>query len=286
MNAFSSLIILIIIATLSLSLVAYSNYLVIKRKRNNLLLEKMKVRIEDLERIVIMLDHICEKRVIAKLINEEIIEHYQLMQHINPDAGDIKAGLSNAQRRANKLSKESTHRQPNRVSKSDAQIARYTTYLDETLHILHKQHTEGKIADEDMDSFSFEIKWLQLTIKAISNIIQGHHCANEHNTLAANAFYKKAQDGLINSSHPDERRLKMIEQLTEIIHGRRQSLDGDLMPETEHNPNHSTASSHEDNALDTVSDSTSTEDENTVEKSMIANKAIKDTTPPETRING
>jgi hypothetical protein len=236
MDAFSSLILLILIAALSMSLVAYSNYLVEKKKRTTLKLESMKIRVEELEDVVLILDGLCEKRAIPKLVNDEIIHFYDMMIEINPKAGYLLAGLSNAQMRSNELSDESAHRSTSRVCKSDAQIARYNAYLGEALNILRKQHTEGKTTGQEMQDFTLEIQWLQLQVKVISNIVQGHKAYAKQNILGANAFYKKAQSDLLQASHPDPRRHKMISQMAEILHGHRKFLDTELMPEAEFNP--------------------------------------------------
>lgn len=236
MNAFSSLILLIGIAVLSMTAVAYSNYLVAKKKRTTLRLERMKIRVEELEDVVLVLDGMCEKRAIPKLVNDEIIENYEAMLNISPGASYLKAGLSNAQIRSNELSDETTNRQLNRVCKSDAQIARYIAYLHEALQILRKQHSEGKIIGEEMQIFTLDIEWLELQVKVITNVTQGHKAYTKQNILGANAFYKKAQKELLGSSHPDPRRHKMISQMSEILHGYRKSLDPDFMPETEFNP--------------------------------------------------
>lgn len=236
MTAFASLILLIGIAVLSMTLVAYSNYLVARKKEAALKLEKMKVRVEELEDVVLVLDGICEKRVIPKLVNDEIIENYDKMIQINPKAGYLNAGLSNAQIRSNELSDESSYRHISRACKSDAQIARYQAYLSEALLILRKQHTEGRVSAKEIQDFSLEIEWLQLQIKVISNIVEGHKAYAKQDVLSANAFYKKAQNELLRSSHPDERRHAMISQVADVLFGRRKSLDPELMPETEFNP--------------------------------------------------
>ncbi len=236
MSAFSSLIVLIIIAILAMSAVAYSNFLTEKRKQTSLRLEKMKIRVEELEDVVLALDSMCERRLLARLVNDEIIEIYEGMIHINPKAVYLNAGLSNAQMRSNELSDESGYRHVSRICKSDAQIARYTAYLTEALAILRKQHAGGKITGHEIQDFVLEIEWLQLQIKVVSNIVQGHKAYTKQDILTANAFYKKAQNELLRSSHPDERRHKMISQLSDVLFGRRKSIDEELMPEAEFNP--------------------------------------------------
>jgi hypothetical protein len=236
MNAFTSLLLLIAIAALSMGVVAYSNHLVAKAKKTVFRLEKMKVRVEELEDVVLVLDGLCEKRIIPKLINDEIINNYEMMIEIDIKATYLKAGLNNAEARAAELSNESSPRHISRACKSDAQIARYQVYLGESLEILRRQHMNSKFSNQDLQAFNSEINWLQLQIKVISNIVQGHKAYAQHGVLRANGFYKRAQNELLKSSHPDPRRTKMITQMTDVLFGRRKSLDADLMPETDFNP--------------------------------------------------
>jgi hypothetical protein len=236
MTAFTSLLLLIAIAALSMSVVAYSNHLVDKAKKTSFRLEKMKVRVEGLEDVVLVLDGLCEKRVIPKLINDEIINNYEMMIEINPKAAYLKAGLNNAEARASELANESSPRHISRVCKSDAQIARYQVYLGESLNILRRQHMSSKFSNQDFQLFSSEIRWLQLQVKVISNITQGHKAYAQDGVIKANSFYKKAQSELLRSSHPDPRRTEMISQMADLLFGRRKSLDANLMPETDFNP--------------------------------------------------
>jgi hypothetical protein len=236
MTAFTSLILLIAIAALAMSVVAYSNYLVAKAKQIALKLEKMKVRVEELEDVVLVLDGLCESRIIPKLVNDEILSHYESMIEIDDKAAYLKAGLSNAEVRAQELSDDSSPRYLSRVCKSDAQMARYQTYLSESLNILRRQHMAGKTSNQDMQSLTLEINWLQLQVKVISNIVQGHKAYAKNGVIAANGFYKKAQTELLKSSHPDPRRKEMINQMADLLFGRRKSLDVHLMPETDFNP--------------------------------------------------
>lgn len=260
MNAFTSLILLIAIAAVSMGVVAYSNYLVEKAKKTTFALEKMKIRVEELEDVVLVLDTICEKRIIPKLVNDEILEQYDRMIEIAPKEGYLKAGLSNAQMRSNDLSDESSHRQVSRICKSDAQMARYQAYLGEALNILRKQHADSKIANKELQVLAMDIEWLQLQIKVISNIVQGHKAYAKKGVMSANPFYKKAQSELLRSSHPDERRHKMITQIADMLFGRRKSLDVELMPESEFNPDES-AHTEAENSMGNNSDDSTIDDE-------------------------
>ena len=73
-------------------------------------------------------------------------------------------------------------------------------------------------------------------VGAISHIGQGHKAAIRGDMLSAHAFYKKAQQLLIQSPHPEPRRRRMIKELGEILSNKRKSLSLDLMPEDFYNP--------------------------------------------------
>lgn len=236
MSAFSSLVLLILIAVASMVAVAFSNYKVEQAKKLRARLQKYKARVEELEDVVLALDSLCERREIPKLINDDVIELYQTMIELDPKTTYLEAGLSNAKMRSNELSDESVERHITRLCQSDAQIARLQTYLKESINILRKQHNQGKVSASELQDFILEIEWLHLQVSVISSIAQGHKAYNRQDVLTANAFYKKAQSELMRSSHPDERRHKMIKQMADLLFGRRKSIDTELMPEDEYNP--------------------------------------------------
>ena len=136
----------------------------------------MKYRVEEIEDTVIALDKLCEKRTIPKLVNDEVIEHYEEMLQLRPEAGYLSAGLSTAQLRSNELSEQEGEREVSRVCKSDAEIARNTAYLNEALNILRKHHLNEKISGTELNELSSDIEWLQLQIRVITNIAEGHNC--------------------------------------------------------------------------------------------------------------
>jgi hypothetical protein len=247
MSAFASLILLFFIATVAMAVVAYANYQVAYTKRIKLRLQKYRVRVEELEDVVLALDQLCESRGIPKLVNDEVIETYETMIGLDSKAGYLKAGKANAKMRSDELSNDLAPRQITRLCNSDAQIARLRAYLSEASRIVRKQHGQGKISTTEVQNFTTELEWLYLQVYVISNIAQGHKAYSRQDVLTANAFYKKAQTELMRSGHPDERRHKMIKQLADVLFGRRKSLDKELMPEDEFNPeNTETILSEED----------------------------------------
>ncbi|MGH1484947.1 MAG: hypothetical protein ACRBCI_01930 [Cellvibrionaceae bacterium] len=239
MSAFASLIAFVIIAIGSMCVVAFANYKVEQAKKVRHRLHKYKARVEELEDVVLALDQLCENRAIPKMINDEVIEIYSAMIDLDDSAAYLKAGHSNALMRSDELSDETAARHISRLCNSDAQIARIQAYLNEACNIVKKQHNQGKMSTTQMQDSILDLEWLYLQVYVISNIVQGHKAYNKQDILTANAFYKKAQTELMRSGHPDERRHKMMKQLADILFGRRKSLDTELMPEDEFNPDDS-----------------------------------------------
>jgi len=236
MTAFSSLILFIIIASISMAVVAYMNFKVEKDYKRREKLRLYKARLEDLEDMVIVLDTLCDSRAIPRLVNDEIIELYHEMIELDPKASYLQAGQAIAQTRSQELANENADRAVSRLCRSDSQMAKMKHYANQSIKLLNQQHTKGKISIAESQAFTQELQWIVLQTDVISFIAHGHKAYIKHDVLTANAFYKKAQTALLRSNHPDERRPRMIKQVADILFGRRKSLDEDLMPETEFNP--------------------------------------------------
>jgi len=199
MTAFASLIFFLFIAATAMSVVAYTNYRVDKAKNMRHKLQKYRVRVEELEDVILALDQICESRAIPRIINDEVIELYEIMMEMDPRANYLKAGHGNAIARSEELSNESAERHISRMCSSDAQIARLQAYFKESSGILRTHHTNNKISTTELQSYLEELEWLDLMVSVISNIAQGHKAYTRQDALTANAFYKKAQSEMINS---------------------------------------------------------------------------------------
>jgi hypothetical protein len=126
-----------------------------------------------------------------------------------------------------------------RLKGSDAQIARSQRSLEEAAGVIRKQQRSGKISLEEMNIFLSVLSWAHLMVDVISHVAQGHRAINRNDVLSGHAFYKKAQQLLMQSAHSDKRRHRMIKELAEILSNRRRALSEDLMPETRINPEES-----------------------------------------------
>lgn len=235
MSAFFSLIFFLLLAAISMAIVAYMNFKVEKDQQRREKLRLYKVRLEDLEDMVLVLDTLCESRAIPRLVNDEIVDIYHDMIELDPKAAYLQAGQALAQNRSQELANESADRVISRLCHSDSQMAKKKHYSQQAILLLKQQHTKGRISMAELQSFTQELHWVILQTDVVSFIAQGHKAYIKNDVLTANAFYKKAQTALLRSNHPDERRSQMIKQVADILFGRRKFLDEDLMPETEFN---------------------------------------------------
>jgi len=246
MSSIAVLIILCAIAIGSLVTVSVINQRELKAKHIRQKLKQLKLKVEELEELVINLDQLVESRTIPKVINDEIIDIVTAMLEQNKSAHYLEATLINARTRSEELSEYGGHRNICRLKDSDAQIARAQHCLGEAGRLIRAQHSNGCITLAEMETFISELSWTYLMVDVVSHIGQGHKAINRGDILTAHAFYKKAQQSLIQSPHPDPRRHRMIKEVGEILQNKRKALNLDLMPENFYNPPESTASAEAD----------------------------------------
>ncbi len=231
MTPTSFLIVLCSIALLSLVAVSLANQREIKTRSIRAKLRTLKGKLESMEDLVIKLDKLLESRVIARLINEEIIDMAEGMIQLDRDATYLRATLSNAEQRANELNDEGAYREISRLVESDAQIARYQHAINEAGLLLKRLHASNKISQAELETFIGELSWCHLMVETISIIGQGQKSMKRKDPVSAQSFYKRARQTLIASSDSDPRRHRFIKEISELINNKRTSLSEDLMHE-------------------------------------------------------
>jgi hypothetical protein len=236
MTASTSLILFAALAIISLLAVSWVNEREQRRKTLSKKLKELRQHISSTEELILEVDQMVESRAIAKLINDEIIEMILAMKSANPDTGYLNASHQTAISRAETLNDESIPVALDRLKDSDAQIARSKKILEEAAAILRRQQAGGKLSFEEMNAFLSELSWGHLMVEVITHVGQGHKAQRRQDVLSSHAFYKKAQQLLMHSSHPDKRRHRFIKELSEMLANKRLAISEDIMPETHLNP--------------------------------------------------
>jgi len=231
MTPSSILIILCSIALTSLFAVSFINQRETKTRMVRNKVRSLKARLEEMEALVAKLDQVLESRAITKLINDEIIDLAKGMINLDADATYLQASLANAEQRALDLIDEGAPRDISRLFESDAQIARYQHALNEAGIILRRLYARDSIDLAELEIFISELSWCHLMIETVSVIGQGHKAINRSEIITAHAFYKRARQSLIQSSHNDPRRHRFIKEIGEVLNNKRKLLSEDLMHE-------------------------------------------------------
>lgn len=236
MNPATLLLILILLAMMSLLIVSAVNQ---RQTRSRLIarrLIQMKRRVEELDEMALSLDRFVESPYIAVQIIDEAVDMIHSMQKLDPGSQPLEVSLQNAERLADELRNPSRNREIYRLLESDAAIARALYQMNDSGRILRKRQARGRLEMAQMESYIQELSWAHMMVGVVSNVGQGHKALNRGDVLKAYAFYKKAQQVAIQTSNSDERRHKLIKELSDILANRRKFLSLEFMPESEYNP--------------------------------------------------
>ncbi len=231
-----SLIIFCALAALSLTAVNFVNQREKRRQLQQRRLRQIRLRIQEQEELVLALEQLVENRTIPKLLNEDILESLTHLRQTHPEAHYLDANLQTALVRNDLLLDDGELTNLDRLKESDMQIAKSKRMLQEAATILRRQQAQGKISLEELNELVKSLNWSQLMVEVISHIGQGHKAIRRFDSLSAYAFYRKAQQLLMNSTNPDKRRHQFIKEVSEILNNKRRNISLDLMPESQFNP--------------------------------------------------
>lgn len=197
-------------------------------------LRQLRFQVQDMEEVVLEIDRLVENRLIAKLLNDEILEKVLAMKQAHPDTGYLNASHQTALARLEQYESDLATGQKaslDRLKHSDAQIARSKRTVEEAGLILRRQQSNGNLSLEDLEPLMSDLRWAHLMIDVISHIGQGCKAMRRRDLLSAHAFYKKAQQMLIQSSHPDHRRHELIKEISDVVNNKRNGISARLIPE-------------------------------------------------------
>lgn len=236
MNPSTLLLVLVLLALMSLLIVSAVNQ---RQTRSRLIARRMiqmKRRVEELDEMALNLDRLVESPNLAERIIEEAIDMIHRMQKLDPKSQPLEVSLQNAEHLAEELHNPSRNREIYRLQESDAAIAKTLYQLNDAGRILRKRQARGSLELAQMEAYIQDLSWAHMMVGIVSNVAQGHKALNRGDILKAYAFYKKAQQVAIQTSHSDERRHKLIKEISDILANRRKFLSLEFMPENDFNP--------------------------------------------------
>ncbi|WP_331346842.1 hypothetical protein [Cellvibrio sp. UBA7661] len=199
------------------------------QRQRRLQQRRLRLQAEELIELVISLEQTIPNRMIIKHINDMVISIQQQMLALedkNPE--HIEAAIRKSELYSEELMNPNHKKATSFQRESDAQIAKTQLHLNEAMHLITQLAAQGNINEVEMDSYLSELRWAYLMVSVMSYIGQGDKSISISDRFSAQAFYRKAQQLLMESMHQDPRRLKMIKELSEMIDGARVSLSREL----------------------------------------------------------
>lgn len=223
------IVILIFLMLVTLSGVSVLNRIQQRQRQRRLQQRRLRIKVEELTDIVSSLEQTLPNRTITKHINDMIIVLQQQMLALEEKNHEhIEAAILKSELYSEELLNPKNRQSINYQRDSDAQIAKTQLYLNEAMHLVIQLAAQGTINEVELDIYLEELRWAYLMVSVMSYIGQGDKSMAISDRFSAQAFYRKAQQLLMESMHQDPRRLKMIKELSEMVDGDRVGLSRDL----------------------------------------------------------
>lgn len=204
-----------------------------RRERSRRLQQRqLRLQVDLLEEVLDCLLKTLPERQAAKYINDEILDLLQvILRNERRNTTHIETSIKNAEARGHELASARQNQRASYIKESDVQIAQAQSLLTKAAQVLRHQYSQGRVGDEELDVYLSQLTWAHLMVSTVSFIGQGYKARARGDIFAAQAYYKKAQYQLIESTHADPKRMRMIRELGETISGHRKLLSEDLVPE-------------------------------------------------------
>lgn len=237
MSKFEALILCLVFASISLVVVSYANR---RQTRGRLLrqkLEQMKRRINELEEISILIEPLVDSKSILIYVLNELVELINKTKNLDRANQQLETNLTAAEERLDQLHANRVKPGLWRIQNSDAAIARARYALNQTGRILRKRQALGELELEELHSHITELSWAHSMVAVITLVSQAHQAMNRGDVLKAFAYYKSAQQMLIQSTPASDKRHQFIREISEILANERKTISPNLMPEKDYDPN-------------------------------------------------
>ena len=201
-----------------------------RQRHRRLEQRRLRVQVEELTEIVNCLQQTLPNRAITKHINDMIVSVQQQMLALEDQNREhLEAAILKTELYSEELL-DPRHRQRTSYQRdSDAQIAKTQLYINEAMQLVMKLAAQGTINEVELDAYLVELRWAYLMVPVMSYIAQGDKSIAISDRFSGMAFYRKAQQLLIESMHQDPRRLQMIKELSEMVDGDRVGLSRNLV---------------------------------------------------------
>lgn len=223
------IVILAFLMLITLFAVSVLNRIQHRQRLRRLEQRRLRFQVEELAEVVNCLEQTLPNRTITKHINDRIIDlQHQMLALEDKNREHLEAAILKSEMYSEELLNPKNRQSISYQRDSDAQIAKTQLHLNETMHLIMQLAAQGTINEIELDAYLVELRWAYLMVSVMSYIGQGDKSMSISDRFSAMAFYRKAQQLLMESMHQDPRRLQMIKELSEMVDGGRVGLSRDL----------------------------------------------------------
>jgi hypothetical protein len=227
------IVILFILMFLALVAVSVINRIQLRQRERRLQQRRLRIHTEELAEVVSCLEQTLPNRIITKHINDMIVSIQQQMLALEDKNPELLAmAIQKTEAYSEELLSSNNRHSISYQRESDAQIAKTQLHLNDAMHLVTQLAAQGTINETELSAYLSELRWAHLMVAVMSYIGQGDKSMAISDRFSAQAFYRKAQQHLMESMHQDPRRLKMIKELSEMVDGSRVSLSRELRDPT------------------------------------------------------
>jgi len=218
-------VVLALIVVVALFIVSITTRLQKRQQLRRLQQRQLRLQLNDLNDLIECLEQTLPNPKIALLFNQRAIDLLIQMQQLEDNnPGRIHSLLVIAKQRTDRLSSLQMEVAPSYQRASDVQMAKCQNQLQLAISYLPSLVAQGKIHEIELAEYQNELRWAHLMVAVMSYIGQGKKCLLVGDRFAAQAYFRKAQQPLLESSTTDSRRLKLIKEISELIEGSRPEL--------------------------------------------------------------
>lgn len=223
------IVILVFLMLITLIGVSMLNRMQQRQRLRRLEQRRLRAHVAELTEVVSCLDQTLPNRAIIKHVNDMVIAlQHQMLALEDKNREHLESAISKSELYSEELLEPKKRQHVSYQRDSDAQIAKTQLHLNEAMQLIMRVAAQGSINEVELNAYLTELRWAYLMISVMSYIAQGDKSMGISDRFSAMAFYRKAQQLLMESMHPDPRRLQMIKELSEIVDGNRTGLSRDL----------------------------------------------------------
>ena len=226
------LVVLIVFALVALIIVSAINRAQEKDRVRRLQQRRLKLQVDAFNEIVATLEQTVPNKIIALHINDEVIKLLRSILLLETGRTlHIESSIRHAQLYSEELMSGKNQTVACYQKESDTKITQTQLHLTDAGKILSHLSSQGKFSENELGIYLAELTWAYLMVSVASYIAQAYKFSALDDQLLADGFFQKAHQLLLESTHPEPRRIRMIKELSEILSGTRKRLSKDLLPE-------------------------------------------------------